>query len=321
MYNRQFIIFSPADTVLFHRNDAINAEWTHQEFSLTCNFPYDPEKEITRGMRIGFEDAFGHFQLFEVRTVRNVEPDHTQDITAEHIIISELIDCHVMEYAPSEIVNVQTAVTALLSGTGWSLGQCTSTATHKPDLSMTNAWDALTEVRDMYGLRLEPYLTVSDTAVTGRYLDVVDNVGVWRGVRLSINKNINQVGVTYNDTGLVTAVYGYGAALDDEYTPPPRPTSSGSGSGDSSGRDSSIATRAHVGSGSSSGEAEYGAPYVTIKPVVWTQTADHPAKPAGQMYLEDPEATALYGRNGRPRFGFYSNSDVSDPEELITLCW
>ena len=322
MYNRQFIIFSPADTVLFHRNDALNAEWTHQEFSLTCAFPYDPEKVITRGMRIAFEDAFGHFQLFEVRTVRNAEPDHTQDITAEHIIVSELIDRHLMEYAPSEIVNAQTAVTALLSGTGWSLGQCTSAATHKPDLSMTNVWDALTEVRDMYGLRLEPYVTVSDTAVTGRYLDVVDNVGVWRGVRLSINKNINQIGVTYDDTGLVTAVYGYGAALDDEYTPPPRPTSGGSGSGDSSGHsgDSSNATRAHGGE-SASGEAEYGAPYVTIKPVVWTQTEDHPAKPAGQMYLEDPEATALYGRNGTPRFGFYSNPDVSDPEELITLCW
>ncbi|MBQ1778924.1 MAG: phage tail protein [Acidaminococcaceae bacterium] len=322
MYNRQFIIFSPADTVLFHRNDALNAEWTHQEFSLTCAFPYDPEKVITRGMRIAFEDAFGHFQLFEVRTVRNAEPDHTQDITAEHIIVSELIDRHLMEYAPGEIVNAQTAVTALLSGTGWALGQCTSVATHKPDLSMTNVWDALTEVRDMYGLRLEPYVTVSDTSVTGRYLDVVDNVGVWRGVRLSINKNINQVGVTYDDTGLVTAVYGYGATLDDEYTPPPRPTSGGSGSGDSSGHsgDSSNATRAHGGE-SASGEAEYGAPYVTIKPVVWTQTEDHPAKPAGQMYLEDPEATALYGRNGTPRFGFYSNSDVSDPQELITLCW
>ena len=304
---KQFLFFSPADTVLFVRNDALNAEWTHQEFSLTCAFPYDPEKEITRGMRIGFEDAFGHFQLFEVRTVRNTEPDHTQDITAEHIIISELIDCHVMEYKPTAIVNAQTAVTALLSGTGWSLGQCTSTATHKPDLSMTNAWDALCEVRDMYGLRLEPYITVSETSVTGRYLDVVDNVGVWRGVRLSINKNISQVGVTYNDTGLVTAVYGYGAALNDEYTPPAPPS-----------------TETQTGnSGQTAGDdgTEYGAPYVTIKPVTWEQTADHPAKPSGQMYLEDPEATALYGRNGRPRFGFYSNSDVSDPQELITLCW
>ena len=318
---KQFMFFSPADTVLFVRNDAIRAEWTHQEFSLTAMFPYDPDKQITRGMRIGFEDAFGHYQLFEIRNVRDTEPDHTQDITAEHIIISELTDRHLMEYAPSDIVNAQTAVTALLSGTGWSLGQCTSAATHKPDLSMTNVWSALTEIRDMYGLRLEPYVTVSATAVTGRYLDVVDNVGVWRGVRLSINKNISQVGVTYNDTGLVTAVYGYGAQLDEEYEQPPAPNSSGSGSGGSSSRSSSTRGRGPGSGGSVEDRQKYGAGYVTLKPAVWTQTDDHPAKPAGQMYLEDPEATALYGRNGTPRFGFYSNSDVSDPDELLSLCW
>ena len=275
MFNKQFMFFAPDDSVLFVRNDATRAEWTHQEFSFTGVFPYDSTKEITRGMRIGFEDAFGHYQIFEIRNVRITEPDHTQDITAEHIIISELTDRHLMEYKPDDVVNAQTAVTALLSGTGWSLGTCTSTATHKPDLSMTNIWAALTDVRDMMGLRLEPYVTVSDTSITGRYLNVVDNVGVWRGVRLAINKNISQIGVTYNDTGLVTAVYGYGAALDEDYEQPPDPNSESSGGSESSGA------------------VDYGAPYVTIKPVVWTQTDDHPAKPSGQMYLEDPEATAL----------------------------
>ncbi len=321
MFNGQFIFFSPADAVLFHRNDAERAEWTHQEFALVCSFPYDPDKVITRGMRIGFEDSRGTFQLFEIRNVVNTEPDHMQDITAEHIIISELTDIHLMEYAPDSVVNAQTAVGAVLTGTTWSIGTCTSAATHKPDLSLTNVWAALTEIRDMYGLRLEPYVTINSTSITGRYIDIVDNVGVWRGVRLSINKNINQVGVTYNDTNLVTAVYGYGKQLDDEYTPPTRPTSGDSGSGDSSGHgDQSNASRAH-GSGSSASSSEYGAPYVTIKPAVWAQTADHPAKPSGQMYLEDPEATALYGRNGTPRFGFYSNSDVDDADELLSLCW
>ena len=316
MFNgRQFTFFSPADTVLFARSDAIKAEWTHQEFSLVCTFPYDADKEITRGMRIGFSDAFGHFQIFEIRNVRTVEPDHEQDITAEHIIISELTDRHLMSYAPESVVSAQAAVGALLSGTGWSIGTCTSTATHKPDLSMTNVWEALTNVRDMMGLRLEPYVTVSDTAITGRYLDVVDNVGVWRGVRLAINKNISQVGVTYNDTGLVTAVYGYGAALNEDYEQPPKPESGG-------GTESETRTREGSSSESSGDEQpDYGADYVTIKPVAWSQTSDHPAKPAGQMYLEDPEATALYGRNGTPRFGFYSNPDVDTAEELISLCW
>jgi hypothetical protein len=329
---KSFVFFDLDDHVLFHRNDAEEAEWTHQDLSLTAMFPFVKEKEIDRGMRIGFEDSFGRFQLFEIRQVKDTEPEHAQAITAEHIAISELTDIHLVKYKPTEAVTAQTAVTALLTGTGWSIGTCTSTASHKPDIEMTSVWAALTDVRDMMGLRLEPYVTVSETAITGRYIDVVDNVGVWRGVRLSINKNIDQIGVTYEDTSLVTAVYGYGAALDDEYTPPPRPTSgeSGSGSGGSgssgSGDTQLSNDRPGAGSGSESGTSgdsstDYGAEYVTIKNVVWTQTAEHPAKPAGQMYLEDPEATALYGRNGQPRFGFYSNSDVDDPDELIGLCW
>ena len=331
---KSFIFFTIDDTVLFHRNDAEQAEWTHQEFSLNCTFPYVKGKEIERGMRIGFEDSFGRFQLFEIRNVKTLEPDHSQTITAEHICISELTDCHLMVYKPDDVVSAQTAVTALLTGTGWSIGTCTSTATHKPELEMTSVWAALTDVRDMMGLRLDPYVTVSDTAVTGRYINIVDNVGVWRGVRLSINKNIEQVGVTYEDTSLVTAVYGYGAAVDEEYTPPARPDSSSSGSGSDSGGssgsgDTQLSNESNgkpgAGSGgsgdSSSQSTDYGADYVTIKNVVWTQTAEHPAKPDGQLYLEDPTATALYGRNGRPRFGFYSNSSVDDPNELIQLCW
>lgn len=322
MYNKEFIFFSLADAVLFHRNDAEQAEWTHQEFTLTCTFPYNPEKEITRGMRIGFDDSFGQFQLFEIRNVRNSEPDHVQELTAEHIVISELTDRHLMEYSPDDIVNASTAINAVLSGSGWSLGQCITSATHKPDLSMTNVWAALTEIRDMYGLRLEPYVTVSETAVTGRYINVIDNVGVWRGVRLSINKNIDQVGITYDDTNLVTAVYGYGASVDDEYTIPEDTTGDSSSSSDSSSdSSSSSSTPVSNSASSSSSSTDYGAPYVTIKNVVWEETEDHPAKPSGQMYLEDPDATALYGRNGNPRFGFYSNSDVDDPDELIELCW
>lgn len=304
---KSFIFFSLDDQVLFHRNDAESAEWTHQEMSLQCVFPYDAEKEIHRGMRIGFEDSFGKFQLFEIRIVKDSEPDHTQDITAEHIAISELTDRHLISYKPSDVVTAQTAVNALLTGTGWSIGTCSSTASHKPDLEMTSVWDALTEVRDMMGLRLEPYVTVSSTAITGRYIDVVDNEGVWRGVRLSVNKNIEQIGVTYDDTSLITAVYGYGKSVDSEYTPPDNPYD------DDDDTPSSSHTR--------SGSTDYGAAYVTIKNVVWTQTADHPAKPAGQLYLEDPAATALYGRNGQPRFGFYSNSNVDDDEELCELCW
>lgn len=60
---------------------------------------------------------------------------------------------------------------------------------------------------------------------------------------------------------------------------------------------------------------------ITFKDEVWTATSEHPAKPANQTYLEDPAATALYGRNGRARFGFYQNAAITDPAVLLQKTW
>ena len=60
---------------------------------------------------------------------------------------------------------------------------------------------------------------------------------------------------------------------------------------------------------------------LTFKDEVWTATAEHPAKPANQTYLEDPAATALYGRNGRARFGYYQNAAITDPAVLLQKTW
>ena len=66
---RQFIFFGQDDKVLFVRTDAEQAGWQVDEDSLTCLFPYDPNRRIVQGMRIGFEDDSGILQPFEVRKV------------------------------------------------------------------------------------------------------------------------------------------------------------------------------------------------------------------------------------------------------------
>lgn len=60
---------------------------------------------------------------------------------------------------------------------------------------------------------------------------------------------------------------------------------------------------------------------VTFKDVVWSATSEHPAKPANQTYLEDPAATLLYGRGGRPRMGYYQNAAITDPNVLLQKTW
>ena len=62
---------------------------------------------------------------------------------------------------------------------------------------------------------------------------------------------------------------------------------------------------------------------ITFADVVWNKKDGNPVdKPAGQEYLIDPEATALYGfSDGNPRIGLTVFEDIEDPVELINATW
>lgn len=287
-----FLFFNAANQPLFTRNDAEQAEWTVEQFSFFGLFPYNPDKVLERGQRIAFQDADGIWQAFEIRNCKIYEPDHYQEITAEHICVSELTDDHV---SPKEWDNVPvgTALASILGGTLWSLGNVTATEISSGSASYGSAWQGVNTIISNWNVYITPRVTIGPNGITGRYLDVAPAQGNWRGLRLSINSNIEQAGVTYDDTNLLTAMYGYGKTSTPEQ--PITPTSP-------EPQDLDPVT-------------------LTFASVTWTETADHPAKPAGQAYLENPTAKALYGRNGRNRFGFYQNGDVTSPEKLLELTW
>ena len=92
--------------------------------------------------------------------------------------------------------------------------------------------------------------------------------------------------VTYDETEVYTALYGYGGSIEVEQE---------------SGDDETVE--------------------LTFEDEVWSATSSHPAKPAGQKYLEWPEKTAIYGRNGRPRYGYYQNANIKDAGLLLQKTW
>lgn len=279
-----FIFFTAADKPLFIRNDAETANWTVEEMSLELLFPYDPDKVITRGMRVAFYDDDGDLQPFEIRKVKSYEPDHYQEVTAEHIVISELSD-RVFAQANIEDKTAQQALTTLLSGTGWNVGTVSASGTSTVKLSNTSVWAAIAQIKTNWNVYITPRVTWNANGITGRYLDVQTAGATWRGLYLSIDSNADSVGVTYDDSEVKTALYGYGGEKQKK-----------------NGRE----TVKEI---------------LTFKDVVWTATDAHPAKPANQTYIEDPAATALYGRNGQPRFGFYQNSDIETGELLLEKTW
>ena len=276
----QFTFIDAAGTVLFIRDDAEQASWTVEEMTLHLDFPYDSGKVIATGQRVLFHDATNAPQVYEVKQAKTVEPDGMQQVTAEHICISELSDEHVDK---SELTDVfcSAALSGVLAGTLWNVGRVAVNPVSSVDISRGSVWQAVLQIKTNWNVYIEPRLTINSSGQIGRYLDILSTDGEWNGVRLSVDKNMVNPAVTFDDTEVATALYGYGGTVNTE--------------------DSSYE--------------------VTFRDVVWAKTADHPAKPAGQLYLEYPAATTAYGRNGRPRFGFYQNTDITDPELLLRKTW
>ena len=281
------IFMNPAGTTLFVRNDMESGHWTQQEMNVVADFPFVANKKIERGMRIAFRSPVDNsLQVFEVRIVTNHEPEHYQQITAEHICIAELMDDHIN----SQQITDQTAAQALataLTGTLWSVGNNTASGTQSADFSRGSVWDAVNTIQQNWNVYITPRVVFSSAgAITARYLDIAPAEGVWHGLRLSVRKNMLDPAVTYDDEDVYTALYGYGGNVEKS-----------SASGDDTTEE------------------------LTFADVVWTATSDHPAKPAGQTYLEWPEKTAIYGRNGRPRYGYYQNGSIKDANVLLEKTW
>ena len=276
-----------AGTVLFVRDDMEQGTWTQEEYSVNATFPYVTGKVIERGQRISFRDpATGNMEVFEIRNVTNIEPEHYQQIIAEHIVISELSDEHINTQEITDQTPAQVLGT-VLTGTLWAVGNASVTNVSSVNISRGSAWNAVSSIMQNWNCYITPRITVNAAgSITGRYLDITPAQGTWRGVLLSIDKNMTDSSVVYDDSEVYTALYGYGGNVDVPQQ-----------EGDDQRQE------------------------LTFADVVWTATADHPAKPAGQTYLEDPAKTALYGRNGRPRFGYYQNGDIDDAETLLKKTW
>jgi phage minor structural protein len=283
----QTTFLNAAGVVLFARDDMEQGNWTQEEYTVNATFPFVAGKVIERGQRLSFRDpATGSLEMFEVRNVTTIEPEHYQQIIAEHIAVSELSDEHINAQEITDQTPAQALATAL-TGTLWAVGNLAVSRTSSVDISRGSVWQAVNSIAQNWNVYIVPRVTVNAAgAITGRYLDVTESTGVWRGLRLSIDKNMSDASVVYDDSETLTALYGYGGSVDKAQA-----------------------------SGDDTQET------VTFADEVWTETADHPAKPSGQTYLEDPQATALYGRNGRPRFGFYQNGDIKDGATLLEKTW
>ena len=280
-----FTFLNLAGDVAFVRSDAEEASWTQEELNLHCTFPYLPNKVIENGMTILFQDpASGEWQAYEIRHCSGYASDYYQQIIAEDIAISELTDCHIQDKIELTNVTAENALRQILTGTGWNVGKVAG-GVSSGDIARGSVWQNVSTIQQSWNVYIVPRVTVTAEGISARYLDIIPSEGIFTGIRLSVNKNVTDPCVTYDDTELYTAMYGYGGTYVE-------------------------------GTGDNKKTLEY-----KFGSVAWEKTADHPTKPLGQTYLEYPEMTALYGRRGKPRFGYYQNVNIKDPAILLQKTW
>ena len=194
----EFIFLNAAGATLFSRSDAQDAHWLTHEYSLSAAFPLDKAKLIERGMRAAFRDPVTDtIEVFEVRSVSN--RDGTQNFTAEHIALAELSDEH-LNKAKITGKTAAEALTTALTGTLWAVGTSTASGTQNADISRGSVWDAVNTIQHNWNVYITPRVVISAAGViTGRYLDIVPAGGTFRGLRLSVRKNITDPCVEIND--------------------------------------------------------------------------------------------------------------------------
>jgi phage minor structural protein len=181
----------------------------------------------------------------------------------------------------------------VLESTRWTLGNVPETSHQSTNFYYITYLEALQKIVGLFNIELTFEVTIDPKSnkITRRQVNVYTEQGQRTGKRFEYGSNLLTVQQEQNSQELITALVGRGKG--------------------------ELVSEGHDDTPDGYGRR------ITFADVVWTKKDGHPVdKPAGQEYLVDPEATALYGfSDGNPRIGLTVFEDIEDPIELINATW
>ena len=229
------------------------------------------------GEYLGFTCVDGAFRLFGIDEAEDDERSGVTAIDATDAAVWDLTGV-IVKSVKLEDAGAAEAFGAILSGTGCALGTVTATGrTGDIDIYYQNAWKAVQETRAIYDARLVVRYGILDNVITGMTLDVLAKESVFRG--RFFDTAVDAEGAYLTRSGRpVTVLYGLGNSVS---------------TGDNPQK-------------------------LTFADVVWSKAGGDPAdKPAGQDWIGDAEAMAIYGRVE----DVYTNQYQDDPAKLLRETW
>ena len=180
-----------------------------------------------------------------------------------------------------------------LNGTRWEVGYSEETVRKRTNFYYISTLEAIQKVVELF--KIELTFTVIIDPITNkivrRQVNLYNQQGERTGKRFEYGSNLLSVTREESSEDLVTALVGRGKGeqLDD-------------------GNDDTV--------------DGYGR-RIMFTDVIWSKANGNPTdKPAGQDYVEDKEATKLYGfDDGKPRIGIAVFEDIEDVNQLINATW
>lgn len=180
-------------------------------------------------------------------------------------------------------------LTQILAQTRYSVGYVADTGTQTTNFYYTTVLASLQSVVNLFNLEItfDVVFDPIDNQVKRRLVNLYQQQGARTGRRFEYGDKLLSVTCEQSSDELVTALVGRGSSVQV-----------------SEGTD-----------GSPDGYSRK----ITFADVVWKKSAGDPLdKPAGQEYLEDPSATAVYGfSDSKPRIGFVEFDKITDPALLL----
>lgn len=229
------------------------------------------------GEYLGFTCVDGAFRLFGIDEAEDDERSGVTAIDATDAAVWDLTGV-IVKSVKLEDAGAAEAFGAILSGTGCALGTVTATGrTGDIDIYYQNAWKAVQETRAIYDARLVVRYGILDNVITGMTLDVLAKESVSRGRFFDTAVDAESAYLTRSGRP-VTVLYGLGNSVS---------------TGDNPQK-------------------------LTFADVVWSKAGGDPAdKPAGQDWIGDADAMAIYGRVE----DVYTNQYQDDPANLLRETW
>ena len=181
----------------------------------------------------------------------------------------------------------------VIQGTRWSLGYIADTNQSSTSFYYITVLEAIQKIVELFNVELtfDVNIDKKTNVISSRRINLYTQQGERTGKRFEYGSNLLEVTREQSSENLITALVGRGKGEE-------------------------------VSQGEDGSPDGYGR-RITFTDVEWKKANGNPTdKPIGQEYVEDKDATALYGfSDGRPRIGLTTFEDITDPQELLKATW